>query len=226
MKIAVICAMDAEIRLLREKMEKIENVEKCGINITTGVLCGHSVALYLGGIGKSNTAATVQYSICTFKPDLFINIGLAGNCTDCLPLGGAVIATKLVYHDFDMSIAAQDAPHTEFYTPTTELVSLAERVCGSVGVKYICGTVATGDQFIQDASIKDDIVARTGACAVEMEGAAFAHIAQKNGAKYVSIKIMSDNADNDAVDDFNASLPLGAYCETSVAIISGIAGLI
>ncbi len=215
--------MDDEIRLLRQKMIHPVSAEHAGVWTTTGRLGAHEVMLCLGGIGKSNAAATAQYAICAFEPDYLVNIGLAGNCTDRLPLGGAVIADKLVYHDFSMTIAAENPPHTVSYTPDPKLLTLAEQVCKNLNVPCVRGTVATGDQFVQDEAVKNDIVARTGASAVEMEGAAFAHICQKNNKPYVNIKIMSDNASEGALDDFHTSLSMKDYCARSVAILEGIA---
>ncbi len=222
MKLAIVCAMDDEIRLLRTKMDHPVSAEHAGIWTTTGRLGEHEIMLCLGGIGKSNAAATAQYAIGAFEPDYLVKIGLAGNCTGTLPLGGAVLADKLVYHDFNMVIAAENPPHTEFYTPDLKLLMLAAQVCGDLDIPHVRGTVATGDQFVQDEAVKNDIVARTGAAAVEMEGAAFAHICQKNGKPYVNIKIMSDNASEGALDDFHTSLSMEDYCARSVAILEGI----
>ena len=222
MRVAIVCAMDEEINKLRAVMENARTEERAGIRVTEGRLSGHEIALYLGGIGKSNAAATVQYAVCAFRPDLLVNIGLAGNCTGTLPLGGAVIADRLVYHDFKMEWAAENPPHKEFFTPTAALRDKMRAVCDSLGVQTVSGTVATGDVFVQEEAVKNDIVARTGASAVEMEGAAFAHMAEKNGVDYVVVKIMSENASDGALDDFHASLPLGAYCDTSVSILRGL----
>ena len=222
MRVAIVCAMEEEIDKLRAVMEDARDGVRAGVRVTEGRLEGHEVALCLGGIGKSNAAATVQYAVCAFQPDLLVNIGLAGNCTDTLPLGGAVVADKLVYHDFDMAIAAEDPPHKTAFIPTGALREKALAVCKTLGVQAVSGTVATGDLFVQDEAVKRDIVARTGASAVEMEGAAFAHMAEKNGVDYVSVKIMSDNASDGALDDFHASLPLGTYCELSVSILRGL----
>ena len=220
MRVAIVCAMDEEIRLLREVMENAKEEERAGIRVTSGRLCGHDIELLLGGIGKANAAATVQFAVCTFRPDFLLNIGLAGNCTGTLPLGGAVIADRLVYHDFKMEWAAEAPPRKLFFTPDAELMRRVGGVCAKLGVPCLQGTVATGDVFVQDEEVRNDIVARTGASAVEMEGAAFAHMAEKNGLPYVVIKIMSDNASTGALEDFHASLPLGAYCKTSVSILT------
>lgn len=221
MKVALICAFEDEIGLLRKRMDMALTKDHAGVKITNGTLLSHEVILCLGGIGKSNAAATAQLVASEYAPDLIINIGLAGNCTN-LPLGGAVIADRLVYHDFKMEWAAESPPGLLEFTPDPVLTGYAEEACKELMVPYAFGTVATGDQFIEDTALRTDIIRRTGCACVEMEGAAVAHIAHKNDIRYVTIKILSDNADEGAHDTFNAVLPLGAYCETSVGIVAGI----
>lgn len=221
MKVALICAMEDEIGLLRKHMDMALTKDHAGVKITNGTLLNHEVVLCLGGIGKVNAGATAQLVASEYKPDLIINIGLAGNCSD-LPLGGVVVADRLVYHDFNMDFAAEDPPGLTFFTPDSRLMGYAETVCKGLSLKYKTGAVATGDLFIEDSAVRADIIARTGCSCVEMEGAAIAHIAHKNSIPYVTVKVLSDNADEGAHDTFNAVLPLGAYCETSVGIVTGI----
>ena len=219
MKIAVMCAMREEIELLRGKMDGATSREVAGVSVTNGTLAGHELMLCVGMIGKTNIAAGTQMAICTFAPDLLVNVGLAGNCTDSLSLGSAVVADKLLFHDFSMSIASENAPYTEFYTPTARYIELAERLLGDMSIPFVRGTVATGDQFVSDEAVKRDIIERTGCSAVEMEGAAFACIAQKNGVDYLSVKILSDNASDDGYDAFTETMSAGAYCDTSTGLI-------
>ncbi len=226
MKIAVMCAMGEEINLLTGHMDNIESAAVAGMNVTYGELFGHSLMLCVGMIGKTNMAAGTQTAICSFSPDLLVNVGLAGNCTGKLPLGGAVVANKLVFHDFDMKIAAENSPFTEFYTPTLSYINLAAGILDGLRAEYILGTVATGDSFICDEAVKQDIIERTGAACVEMEGAAFACVAEKNGVDYLSVKIMSDNASDGDHNGFLATMDAGAYCEMSTAVILGLCGRI
>lgn len=225
MKIAVICAMQDEIKLLAKKMQDVVTATECGVAVTRGRMGKHEVNLCIGGIGKANAAAATQYNISQFGCDAILNIGLAGNCSH-LPLGGAVVADRLVYHDFEMRIAAIDPPHAEFFTPDEGLSACAARALDRLGRPWIRGTVATGDQFISDNAVKADIVARTGCVCVEMEGAAVAHIAQKNGMPFAEIKVMSDNADECADDQFDKTISLGGYCEESSEIIRTILELL
>ena len=64
------------------------------------------------------------------------------------------------------------------------------------------GTVASGDQFVCDQVQKETIVKNTCAICTEMEGAAIAHAAWRNGVPFVVIRAISDKADNSAEMDY------------------------
>jgi len=64
------------------------------------------------------------------------------------------------------------------------------------------GTVASGDQFISSAEQKTRIIADTAAVCAEMEGAAIAQAAYRNGIPFVIIRAVSDKADNSAQMDY------------------------
>jgi len=90
---------------------------------------------------------------------------------------------------------------------------LAKNVIASQGIDFVEGTVASGDSFICDDSVKKDIVERTGCLCVDMEAAAIAHVAYMNDIPYMSLKVISDNADESAHTDFDMSLKLYTeYC--------------
>ena len=64
------------------------------------------------------------------------------------------------------------------------------------------GRVASGDQFICSAAQKEKIIAETAAICAEMEGAAIAHTAYRNGVPFVVIRAISDKADDSAQMDY------------------------
>ncbi len=221
MKISVICAMEQEIKLLADKMKSVNKKTLCGVEVTNGRIGAHEVNLCISGVGKANAAATTQLNISELHCDAIFNIGLAGNCSN-LSLGGAVVASKLVYHDFNMEWAAENAPFTEYFTPDKALSDNARTALDKLSIEHIDGTVASGDQFIGDSAVKADIVARTDCSCVEMEGAAIAHTAQKNGVPYAIVKVISDNADEGGSDGFHETISLGGYCKESSDIIAEI----
>jgi adenosylhomocysteine nucleosidase len=64
------------------------------------------------------------------------------------------------------------------------------------------GRVASGDQFICSKAQKDKIIEDTAAICAEMEGAAIAHTAYRNGVPFVILRAISDKADDSADMDY------------------------
>ena len=63
------------------------------------------------------------------------------------------------------------------------------------------GKIATGDQFIESAEVKNKIVEEHHPMCVEMEGAAIGHTCcVDNDIPFVIIRTMSDNADEEAAE--------------------------
>ena len=65
------------------------------------------------------------------------------------------------------------------------------------------GLVATGDQFINDQAVLQDLrTALPGLKAVEMEGAAVAQVAEQEGIPWLVLRVISDGADATAAANF------------------------
>ena len=62
------------------------------------------------------------------------------------------------------------------------------------------GKIATGDQFIESAEVKNTIVEEHHPMCGEMEGAAIGHTCCVNDIPFVIIRTMSDNADEEAAE--------------------------
>ncbi|MGL4986493.1 MAG: 5'-methylthioadenosine/S-adenosylhomocysteine nucleosidase, partial [Treponemataceae bacterium] len=66
-------------------------------------------------------------------------------------------------------------------------------------LNFFEGRVASGDIFVSDSVIANKIISHFGkVCAVEMEGAAIAHVAYLNQIPYLIIRGISDQANGDA----------------------------
>jgi len=64
------------------------------------------------------------------------------------------------------------------------------------------GRVASGDQFVAEKAVKQRIIDVTGGLCTEMEGAAIAHTAYRNGVPFVILRAISDKADDSAEMDY------------------------
>lgn len=61
--------------------------------------------------------------------------------------------------------------------------------------RYLRGTIATGDRFVTGSEVKAAVISATQGDCVEMEGAAIAHVAAKNGIDCLVLRAISDNCD-------------------------------
>ncbi|MDQ7043274.1 MAG: 5'-methylthioadenosine/S-adenosylhomocysteine nucleosidase, partial [Sulfurimonas sp.] len=65
------------------------------------------------------------------------------------------------------------------------------------------GIIATGDQFIHDEKIKENIVKHFNADALEMEGGSVAVVCNALGVPFFILRAISDTADTDASFSFD-----------------------
>ena len=73
------------------------------------------------------------------------------------------------------------------------------------------GRVASGDQFVASKELKEKIIAVTGALCTEMEGAAIAQTAYRNGVPFVILRAISDKADDSAEMDYPTFEKIAAH---------------
>ena len=64
------------------------------------------------------------------------------------------------------------------------------------------GRIASGDKFVAEKAVKEDIIAKTHAVCTEMEGTAIAHVAFRNRVPFVILRAISDKADDSAEMDY------------------------
>ena len=207
--IAVIGAMDSEIQYLLDSMNNVKQEQYAHIIFYTGTLNGKQIVLFKSGVGKVNATMSTTIAIEKYKVTGIIFTGVAGALSPQLNIGDIVISDYLVQHDYDVSALGEpkgDVPgstNRKFYADPT-LIRIAQRSAQKVSGRnnvYI-GTIATGDQFIADKNKVNEIRKEFNASAVEMEGAAVAHVANLYTIPIVVIRSISDKADGSAHSNF------------------------
>lgn len=223
-KIGIIGAMDIEVEELISSMEDIKSQRISNIDYYEGKLQGQNVVVAKCGIGKVHASVCTQTMILEYGPDLIINTGVAGSLSPKLDIGDIVISDGVVQHDFDVS--AFDKPPglisgiDIIKIPSSDnlvrkLVKAAE---GLENTNVIVGTVASGDQFINNKEKKDYIVENFDALCTEMEGAAIGHVCYINELDFCIVRAISDKADGSADMDFDSFVDLAV--ENSLKLIN------
>lgn len=207
-KLGIIGAMDIEVAALKEKMENMTVRTIADSQYCEGILEGMDAVVVQCGVGKVNAALCAQILCSCFGVTHIVNTGIAGSLNAQLDIGDFVISTDAVYHDMDATNfgypMCQVPGMRVLAFPADEVLSaMAYRVADEIHPGHVrCGRVATGDQFVADKSLKAKIIENTGAYCTEMEGAAIAHTAWKNGIPFVIIRAISDKADDSAEMDY------------------------
>lgn len=208
-KIGIIGAMELEVEELKSKMQTKQIVEKANMKFFEGSLNGKDVVIVQSGIGKVNAGICTQILADVFQVDAVINTGVAGSLHAEINIGDIVVSTDACEHDMDVrplgyELGIIPQMKTSFFKADEKLVKAACEVCKEVNpdINVYTGRVVSGDQFISDNNVKENLINTfKGSCA-EMEGAAIAHAAYLNEIPYVVIRAISDKADGSAQMDY------------------------
>ena len=208
MKLGIIGAMDVEVALMKEKMENPVTAIHGASVYCEGTLEGLPAVVVQCGVGKVNAAICAQILISVYGVTHLVNTGIAGSLCAELDIGDLVISKDAMYHDFDLRFWGRPVGQV----PGMDVVAfpanamLAEKALAAAEAENPghnrLGRVASGDQFICSQEQKDKIIGDTQAMCAEMEGAAIAHTAYRNGVPFVIIRAISDKADNSAEMDY------------------------
>ena len=207
MKLGIIGAMAQEIETLLGLLEERKDTVHAGTAFYEGKLEGLDAVGVQCGIGKVNAALCVQMLCDFYGVTHLVNTGIAGSLDAALAIGDLVISRDAMYHDVDVFhfgyVPGQMPGLPVSFPADSALVEAAYAAAEAINPGHTRkGRVASGDQFVCDSALKDKIIAITGASCTEMEGAAIAHAAYRNGVPFVIIRAISDKADNSADMDY------------------------
>lgn len=222
--IAVIGAMDVEVNLIARSLANVEQHHGAGLTVFDGTVTGDKnehvrVVATVAGMGTVNAAATTQHLIDTYQPECVIFSGIAGNLTNHLRINDVVLGKTLVYLDTDMRMISQTAPFTNEYHSDGALLAVADAVLKDMNIEHMAGTIATGNTFVEGEKAQE-VRELTHADAVEMEGAAVAHVAARNDVPVLVIRALSDDADTEyeTFREFDVSV----YADNAARIVMNI----
>jgi adenosylhomocysteine nucleosidase len=206
--LGIIGAMQLEVELLLEKLQNPQRKEIAGSAFYSGELEGTRVVIVQCGVGKVNAALCAQILCTAFGVTHIVNTGIAGSLRPELDIGDLVVSRDAMYHDFDCvhfgyEMGKVPGMDTVAFPADTALIELAFDAAETVNPGHThVGRVASGDLFVAEKSAKDRIILLTQAYCTEMEGAAIAHTAYRNGVPFVILRAISDKADDSAQMDY------------------------
>ena len=207
-KLGIIGAMQVEGEILLGQMENKAARTVAGTTFYSGTLEGVDAVVVQCGVGKVNAALCAQILCDCFAVTHLVNTGIAGSLCAELDIGDLVVSRDAMYHDFDcvhfgypfgrvpgMDVTAFPADET--------LTGYAYEAAEAVNPGHTrMGRIASGDKFVAERNVKEAIIAATQGLCTEMEGAAIAQTAYRNGVPFVILRAISDKADDSAQMDY------------------------
>ena len=160
-----------------------------------------------GGHGKTQFAVQAQYLIGQFPAvELVICAGAAGSLAPDLSVGDVVVGTETVEHDYRQLFATRPLPRFFGHGPSID--ALRRLGHGISGFHVAFDVIASGDEDIVSSKRAQEIRDQTGAARVAWEGSGAARAALFNGIGSLEIRAVTDAADKEAPQRFDANLPI------------------
>lgn len=211
MKVGVVIAMQGELDPILKRLPYSELVIS-GKTVYHAEIGDNEGFIIRSGVGEIAAAAATQFLITACGVEAVINVGVAGSLCPDLKVGDTVLVEGVVHYDFDTS-ALDGIPrgkYSEFEDVIVPCdVALAEKMLRSAHTMKRA-IVASGDKFVADSKVKNGLNHDFNAGLAEMEAAGVVLTATRNGIPAVLVKIVSDNADENAIVDFDAMFATNA----------------
>jgi adenosylhomocysteine nucleosidase len=190
-RVVVLVAADAEWRAVKAQhpMERFQD-SPFGEWFQTWIHLAQEdripVVFFQGGWGKIAAAASTQYVIDCWKPELLVNLGTCGGFAGEIAKGEIVLVEKAIVYDI-LERMGDPAAHLAHYTTHIDLSWLGDKLPHPV----VRGMMLSADRDLEPADIPQ-LKYRFQARAGDWETAAIAWVAQRNQQRCLVLRGVSD----------------------------------
>lgn len=182
MKTVVIVSADAEWRVVKELLPQVS------IQLTPlgEYFENQGATFFHGGWGKISAAATAQYVIDRFQPELLVNLGTCGGFEGRIERGAIILVDKTIVYDIVEQMTDTDEA-IKHYSTKLDLAWLPRVLPHPV----LRGLLVSADRDIVIADIPG-LVKRYNAVAADWESGSIAWVAGRNNARLLILRGVSD----------------------------------
>ena len=185
-RIVVLISANAEWTPTKE-MLKPARVERSPYGeYFTHAVAGEEIVFLHGGWGKIAAAASTEYAIARWHPQLLINLGTCGGIEGRTGTGETLLVTRAVTYDIREAMGdSTEAIH--HYTTDIDL-SWIEGVF-PIDIRRASLVSADGDLVPSEIP---NLVRRYSAVAADWESSAIAHVAKRREVRLLILRVVSD----------------------------------
>ena len=200
--IGIIGAMPSELIDIRAFLGKGETEKNATFEFHINSIDDKKIISVCCGIGKVNAALCAQNLISLYNVDCIINAGIAGGMDEKVKVCDIVISSDVMHHDLLSRFLDNYPPFNSNFKADERLIEIAQNSCLSHNYSYFTERIVSGEIFISDNDLKAKIKSEFNPYAVDMESSAVGHCAFLNNVPFVTIRCISDNADDEGEMSF------------------------
>ena len=192
MKTVILISANAEWRVVKELYPNLEIQHSPYGEYADLTFNLRLVTLFHGGWGKISAAATAQYVVDHFQPELIVNLGTCGGFEGCIERGTIMLVEKTIVYDIIEQMSDSDEA-IEYYSTKLDLSFLPHILPSPV----LRGLLVSADRDIVSSDIPN-LIKKYNAVAADWESGAIAWVAQKNGIKCLILRGVTDLVSTEA----------------------------
>lgn len=200
--VGIVAALGVEAGFLTDRLTRVRNYAGPRHTVTEGEAGGVLVALIVGGIGRASARRATEVLLDGHRPRWVVSAGFAGALDPALKRNDAVLPAEVV------------DPEGQVFSVN---VRLSERP-GRRGPAPRSGRLLTVDAIVRTAAEKAEVRSRTGADLVDMETSAVAAVCRERGARFLSVRVVSDEAGVDLPREIAALLTRSGSYRVGAAV--------
>jgi len=153
------------------------------------------ISFFHSGWGKIASAGSMQYVIYNYSPDLVVNLGTCGGFEGAVNQGDIILVDKTYVYDIVELMGDLDI--VSYYASSLDLIWLAEPHPFPIRR----GMIASADSDLPPEKIP--LLKSQGAIAADWESAALAWVAQRNDARLLILRGVSDMVTEEGGEAYN-----------------------
>ena len=225
-KIGLVVAMVSEQKDLFDKLGDLVGEYVFGnIKVTEFKLNDVSIYMADSGIGEISATLATQLLILKYGIEIIINFGVVGSLSDKYKCKDIVLVNEVVHYDFSLqssdpnSFGKYPFKRDSFvFSINAEILSLVKSVIGD----YPEVRIATGDKFIDVTDTRNWLINHFACEICDMESMGIYLACLNFNVPCVMLKVVSDNADEEAQDSFESIIESGVtfYTEAVSKLIA------
>jgi adenosylhomocysteine nucleosidase len=190
MKIVILVSANAEWRVVKELFPNLE-MQSTPFGETIHLTLGAwNLTLLHGGWGKISAAATAQYAIDHFQPDLLVNLGTCGGFAGRVETGTTILVEQTLVYDIIEQMGDADEA-IQHYAVDVDLswLNVDEKWLVDHGTRRELLVSADRDIVAEDIPT---LIQKYGAVAADWESGAIAWVTKMNGTRLLILRGVTD----------------------------------